>query len=260
MNEEAISPFCLKNKCYRERVLVPPHGASPKGGKRAHAQISNNPKEVSPTMRYRSSSADPERANVLVVSHDEELIRTVKGVVSDCRQFRLFGYFRTALETSNLPHGADLRLLVVEVALPDGCGVDLARTLLVHHPRLRHIFVSSLHHQALIGCAATLAHSHYLVKPVKPAQCLATMQMLSCPDYNTGVRSANGAAQALTTREAEVLRCLAQGMFYKEITDHLGITHSILRKLQHSAYSKLGAHSKVEAINHWGHWPAGKHV
>jgi DNA-binding NarL/FixJ family response regulator len=56
------------------------------------------------------------------------------------------------------------------------------------------------------------------------------------------------ASDALTPRETEVLRSLADGMSTPEIADELGITRNTLRTHIHNIMGKLGARSKLEAV------------
>ena len=62
------------------------------------------------------------------------------------------------------------------------------------------------------------------------------------------VTSAQNKADALTPRETEVLRSLAEGYSTPEIADDLGITRNTLRTHIHNIMGKLGARSKLEAV------------
>jgi DNA-binding NarL/FixJ family response regulator len=54
--------------------------------------------------------------------------------------------------------------------------------------------------------------------------------------------------ERLTPREKEVLRLMAEGTSSREIADKLGITYTTVRTHIRSLGSKLGVHSKLEAI------------
>lgn len=53
--------------------------------------------------------------------------------------------------------------------------------------------------------------------------------------------------QQLTAREMEILKLLAKGYLYKEISDQLGISMSTVRTHVTSVYEKLHVHSRTEA-------------
>ncbi len=54
--------------------------------------------------------------------------------------------------------------------------------------------------------------------------------------------------EPLTTRETEVLRLVAQGMPSRQIAARLGISYATVRSHIRSVGSKLGVHSKSEAV------------
>ena len=56
--------------------------------------------------------------------------------------------------------------------------------------------------------------------------------------------------QVLTPRELEVLRLLAEGLESSEIAERLFIAVDTARKHIKNIYSKLGVHSRWEAIKH----------
>jgi DNA-binding NarL/FixJ family response regulator len=60
--------------------------------------------------------------------------------------------------------------------------------------------------------------------------------------------SFNGQAESLTVRETEVLRLMAEGTSSHEIATRLGISYATVRSHIRSVGSKLGVHSKSEAV------------
>ena len=59
----------------------------------------------------------------------------------------------------------------------------------------------------------------------------------------------NFESNILTEREIEVLVCLSNGLFYKEIAKKLFISIETVKKHIHNIYKKLNVKNKVEAIN-----------
>ncbi len=53
----------------------------------------------------------------------------------------------------------------------------------------------------------------------------------------------------LTKREFQIVGCLADGLLYKEIAEHLGITLGTVKQHIHKIYDKLQVNNKTEAIN-----------
>ena len=61
-------------------------------------------------------------------------------------------------------------------------------------------------------------------------------------------RSMDAQLESLTSREKEVLRLMAGGISSRDIAQRLGISYTTVRTHIRSLGSKLGVHSKLEAI------------
>ncbi len=69
--------------------------------------------------------------------------------------------------------------------------------------------------------------------------------------HRAALPAASEARSPLTVREIEVIRYLSKGLLYKEIADRMGISFSIVHKLQHKIFVKLHVGNRTEAINRW---------
>ena len=54
--------------------------------------------------------------------------------------------------------------------------------------------------------------------------------------------------EKLSTREHEILKCLAEGRHYKEIADQLGLSMDTVRTYIRRTYEKLHVHSRTDAV------------
>lgn len=54
--------------------------------------------------------------------------------------------------------------------------------------------------------------------------------------------------RSLTSREAEILRCLGRGLDTESISGELGITRTTVRNHVQSILRKLGVHTKLAAV------------
>jgi LuxR family transcriptional regulator, maltose regulon positive regulatory protein len=72
----------------------------------------------------------------------------------------------------------------------------------------------------------------------------------NAPASTPNRRTTGHLADALSTRELEVLRLLADGLDSNEIAERLVIAVDTARKHIKNIYSKLGVHSRWEAIKH----------
>ena len=68
------------------------------------------------------------------------------------------------------------------------------------------------------------------------------------PDPLTPIENAEGEVIALTSREKDILRCLAQGMSTPAVAKKLSIARVTVRNHVQNILQKLNVHSKLEAV------------
>lgn len=112
-------------------------------------------------------------------------------------------------------------LLVLDLALPDGEGVDVARKLARKNPQSRSIVLS--------GQAATFVlprglrtHIHAVIEKTK-AYSVLQREVLQFLAAQSGAAPATDPESVLSAREREVFRELGRGQANKQIAQRLGI-------------------------------------
>jgi DNA-binding NarL/FixJ family response regulator len=217
-------------------------------------------------LQLEDAPRSPARVGVIVVGVNPQFRALMRALLSNSCEFHLCGLFPTGTAAlRRIPTNA--RVAVLELALPDGCGLKCARDLLGRAPALRTVVVMALHRPEFIARAIAAGVSVCLVPPVFPGQLLGALRFASqCPPRQP--QPLCGAAPVppndvciehartgsiLNERESQVLQLLGQGLLYKEIANRLQISEAVLKKLQHHAFQKLDAHNRTEASNKWRH-------
>ena len=228
------------------------------------------PSAAPPPAAGLAAGRRPGTVGLAVVDGDEAVRRIVSQLLAGGAEFRGCGFFRSAAELRHAWDGLDVQLVLMELRLPDQCGIDFARHLRSRRPALQVIIASTLRDSELIQRAAAVGASHWLVKPLRLSQCLATLRFaasgfnptpIGCRkptrmNRHGGWRGEVHPRARLTPREEAVLACLAQGLQYAEVEDRLGLTHAGLKKIAYRVYHRVGASNRTEAINRY--WPAGR--
>jgi DNA-binding NarL/FixJ family response regulator len=157
-------------------------------------------------------------------------------------------------------------LLLLDLHLPDGSGLDLLPEARRRWPDLAVLVVSSLNDERSVIEAIRRGASGFLVKSSdRPALTTAIEEALagSCPvspsiarhlirelrrPETAGEAPADAETTHLTSRESQVLHCMAAGQSYAEAAADLGVTVSTVEAHIRNLYRKLEAHSKVQAV------------
>jgi len=137
-------------------------------------------------------------------------------------------------------------LAILDVALPHLSGYEVCRQLKTElGSRIAIIFISADRVEPRDRVAGLyVGGDDYLVKPLDPGELIARVRRL-LPD---SADSVDPTPTALTTREGEVLQRLARGQSQAEIAAELGISSKTVANHLQNVLTKLGAHSRAEAV------------
>jgi DNA-binding NarL/FixJ family response regulator len=150
-------------------------------------------------------------------------------------------------------------VLLLDQRLPDGSGTDLLPSIREASPATRTVLVTGSVNDELVrlalegGCVGFLTKGERAATLVDAVRKVAAGEaVLSTQDL---ARMMNGLMPGqtsighdLTSRERDVLALLAQGASTSAIASALFIAHPTARNYIQSVISKLGAHSKLEAV------------
>lgn len=163
-------------------------------------------------------------------------------------------------------------ILVVDLGLPDGSGIDAIRAARVAWPRcdvmVATVFGDESHVMQSIAAGATgyllkdstaahivreLRSLHQGGSPISPLIARQVLSRLQAPPAGALAQAPQAPAgpkpSALSPREVEVLNDITRGFSHDEIAQRIGVSRHTLLTYVRRIYVKLDVHSKVEAIN-----------
>ena len=150
-------------------------------------------------------------------------------------------------------------VVVMDVQLGDGDGIAATADLIRLYPELLVVLLTAYVDAASIERAADSGASCLLPKNGSLPEVLAALRgartggLVIHPTFlkafdTSQSRRRNDRVPAMTRRERDVLRLLAQGLDATVIARNLGISLHTCRGYLRSLMSKLGAHSQLEAV------------
>jgi DNA-binding NarL/FixJ family response regulator len=137
-------------------------------------------------------------------------------------------------------------LAILDVALPLLSGYEVCRQLKAElGSRIAIIFVSADRVEPRDRVAGLyVGGDDYLVKPLDPGELIARVRRL----LPNSTETVDPPPATLTAREGEVLERLARGQSQAEIAVELGISSKTVANHLQNVLTKLGAHSRAEAV------------
>ncbi|SNR75387.1 two component transcriptional regulator, LuxR family [Humidesulfovibrio mexicanus] len=159
-------------------------------------------------------------------------------------------------------------LVIVDISLPDGNGIDLARDILALAPQTKVVMLSMHSKVDFIATAFQAGVSGYLAKESSREQLLQALdavmagrqyldgslsprvvtELLARPNEET--RTTDAAYGKLSRREQQVLRLLAEGHAPAVIAERLFISRKTVENHRTNILAKLGIKSPVALVRY----------
>jgi DNA-binding NarL/FixJ family response regulator len=199
--------------------------------------------------------------SVSIVDDEKKLCKSIATFLNGSAEFRclsIYGSAEAALK--HLPKdNPDVVLMDINMAGMDG--IECVKRLKILVPQVQIMMLTVYEDTEQIFKALAAGATGYLLKRLAPEellQAIRDVQAGGSPMSNSIARKvvasfqkANVAGEKsilLTAREQAVLDCLAQGLAYKQIGDHLNISINTIRTHLRHIYEKLHVQSRTEAV------------
>lgn len=212
---------------------------------------------------------------IIAIEDDRRFRASLETLFAHAGGFRLAASFGSAEAALDAVRSARLRglepdweLALMDLQLPGIGGIEATSRLKRLLPRLSVVVLTVFEEPQTVLDAIRAGADGYLLKQTPPAELLGELRAVRAggAPLTAGVartvldllRTEAGGAPGgksraphrldLTDREQEVLRCLVQGLAYKQAAARLGISVDTVRAHVRNVYGKLQVHSAAEAV------------
>ncbi len=198
------------------------------------------------------------RISVLLVDDHAVVREGYRRLLERDVNLAVVGEAATAAEAIRLD--AELRpdVVVLDIALPGVSGIEILRRIVAHRPDARVLMFSMYDDGIYAKHAIDAGAQGYLSKASAPDLLVQAVRSVAggghylSPDIEMAMNQQssgpNELADALSTRELEVLRMLSQGYGVEEIGERLGLSAKTAANHQSSIKQKLGATSALQLM------------
>jgi DNA-binding NarL/FixJ family response regulator len=202
----------------------------------------------------------------LLIVDDHEVVRIGLGAVLDLTPgMKVVGQARNKADAITQCRRTKADVVLLDIRLPDGSGIEAAREILSAHPNIRILFLTSFADEHTVLEAILSGAQGYVLKDIASAaliraiKTVAAGQPLIDPRLTTHTLSwmkqlAAGQTPAkrslLSPQEQRILPHVAGGLTNKEIAHRLDLSEKTVKNYLANIYSKLqiGRRSQVAAL------------
>ncbi len=192
--------------------------------------------------------------SVLLVD-DHPMIGAALELLLRDSDYALVGRARTAADAARQMISLKPDLLLLDVHLPDGSGLDVLRRLGRSRARPKVVLLTAGMDEAQLLAAAELKPEGMVLKTSDPALLLECMDAVVAgkgwldPEIVERTRHAQeraDATPALTRREFELIELVRQGLRNRDIAAELGVTEGTVKVYLHAIFDKLHVENRTE--------------
>jgi two-component system, NarL family, nitrate/nitrite response regulator NarL len=191
---------------------------------------------------------------VLLVD-DHPMIGAALEMLLRSTDYELLGRARTLAEANRQIGSIKPDLLLLDVHLPDGSGLDILRRLSRARLRPAVILLTAGMDEAQLLAAAQLEPEGMVLKTSDPKLLIEAMDAVIAgerwvdPEIVERTRHAEARAASappLTRRERELIELVRQGLRNRDIAAELGVTEGTVKVYLHAIFDKFRVESRTE--------------
>lgn len=219
-------------------------------------------------MLDQTTMAENQQIKVIFVENDPNVRLRLQRAISGLADIHEIGSAATYREADALVSQFKFQMLIVDLDLPDGFGLDLIRRTAANMPEVDIMVLANANDDPHVVSAIESGATGYVLKTEIENSLVSAIRLLAAGGSPVSPEVAKSVLRALRTytthtiekttapiqpnplseRETEILQLLAKGMSFNEISDILTISpHTVTAHIK-KIYRKLQVHSRGEAV------------
>jgi DNA-binding NarL/FixJ family response regulator len=209
------------------------------------------------------TSQEPVRSLRLLVVDDHEVVRQGLVALLDRRSgFEVVGQAGSVAESITMAARHEPDLVIMDVRLPDGTGIEACREIRAARPETRVVMLTSYPDEEAVLSAIIAGASGYLLKQIRGRDLVSALEAVGRGEslLDSAVtekvlervrRMASGSAAddlaELTAQERKILLLVAEGKTNKEIAAEVFLSDKTVKNYVSSILGKLNLQRRTQA-------------
>jgi two-component system nitrate/nitrite response regulator NarL len=197
----------------------------------------------------------------LVICDDHKLLLLALATALAGRGFTIEATAESPSEAVRAVALNDPDILLTDLSFPAGSGLDAAREVMAHHPRTKVVMLTGSEQPEPLLEALSIGVAGYLAKD-RPIDALARSLaevarggtaidkdlLRTAPRSRVSAPHQRRSLDSLTATESRVMDLMAEGLCTSDIVRRLGVTQSPVRTHVQNIFTKLGVHTRLQAV------------
>ncbi|HWV92265.1 MAG TPA: response regulator transcription factor [Burkholderiales bacterium] len=195
----------------------------------------------------------------LLLVDDHEVVRAgLRALLAGIEGMEIVGEAGTVAEAVSEAARLAPEVILMDLRLPDGTGIDACREILSSAPRTRILFVTSYSDEQAVMSTVLAGAAGYVLKDIDHRTLVAAIRDAAAgraildPRITDPVVRRVPNTEALSAQEQRVLALVVEGKTNKEIAAALGLSDKTVKNYLSNAFQKLGVSRRAQAAALFG--------
>jgi len=208
------------------------------------------------------SANAPRQLRLLLVDDHEVVRQGLAAVISRRENFQVVGEAGTVADAIEAAERFRPDLIVMDVRLPDGSGIEACREIRAEHPEIRVVMLTSYPDEEAVLSAIVAGASGYLLKQIRARDLVSALEAVGRGESlldpavtekvlervrRIATSPADDELAQLTQQEQKILLLVAEGKTNKEIAAEVFLSDKTVKNYVSSILSKLNLQRRAQA-------------
>ena len=202
----------------------------------------------------QSSILNPQLIRVAVVDDHKIITDGLERLINESKTVSVIGKAYSVAECLKLLKTIRPDVLLLDISLPDGNGIELCSKIKKNYPRIKVIMLTNYGELTTIAGALDAGADGYVLKNSDTEELLEGIRRVAvgerflCEEVNVTLQKSENNPVELTRREMELLQLIAAGYTLPEQADKMCLSYHTVRGYRQKLNIKLGSHNTVQLL------------
>ena len=191
---------------------------------------------------------------VQIVDDHKMFVEGIERIINESGVAEVAGKAYSARDCMNMLSYEQADVLLLDIHLPDGNGVDLCPEILRKYPGLKILALTSFSEYAVVNRMLNAGALGYILKNAMAEEILQGIEIVAsgekfiCEEVNLLLKKQTDNAIVLTGREQELLRLICEGYINTEIAEKMCLGVETINSYRKNLLFKLQARNTAVLV------------
>ena len=206
------------------------------------------------TNNAQFSTLNSQLIKVAIIDDHKVVADGFEHLINDSGKARVVGKAHSATEGWELLARQQADVLLLDISLPDGSGIDLCPQIKAKYPKIKILMLTSYSELSIIMRVMEDGASGYILKNAMTEEIIAGICAVAagkrflCEEINTMLQEREVRLVRLTRREKELLGLIVAGKSNSEIAAGMCLGYQTIKSYRKNLIIKLRVHNTAQLV------------